>query len=217
MNNERCFLEEEPWRILLESLVLESNGLSHQSETAITLLILKSRVPGICKDATSIICNNNQLDGLEIKRVVSGAHELLADLNNWLYKYRYIISLPCDGSVGFHSHEMRSDITSTYLSCCMIITRLLAALSANERVSMEEEAQQLASQTFELERATTPLSPYVSLLLAQAIAVANSIRVTAEEWKIDMPIEGNHDRGTRSIVERWKFEHWCKILGRKIS
>jgi hypothetical protein len=217
LNNERCFLEEEPWKLLFESLVLENHGLSHQSETAITMLILKSRVPGIYKDATSVICNNNQLDILKLKRAVFGAHELRADLNSWLCRYRDIISLSCDGSAGIHGHEMQVDVTSTYLSCCMIITRLLAAVSAKERASMEEEAQQLASQTFELERVAMPVSPYASLLLAQAVTVAHSIRSTAEEWKIDMFTEGNRDRDTKPIIERWKFEHWCKILGRKVS
>ena len=216
LENERCFLEEEPWRLLLESLILENHGLLHQSETAMTILILKSRVPGIFKDTTAVICNNNQLDFLKL-RALFGAHELLADLGSWLCKYTDIIFLSRDGPAGFHSHEMRSDIMSTYLSCRMIVTRLLAALSTEELASMEEEAQQLASQTFELERVTTAVSPFASLLLAQAVAVAHSIRSTAEEWKINLSMDGNRDRGTNLIIERWKFEHWCRLLGRKVS
>ena len=217
LNNERCFLEEEPWKVLLESLVLENWSLSHDSETAISILILKSRVPNIYNDVTSVICSNNRPDIPRLERAIADGRQLLADLNSWLCKHRHILSVPDGGPEGSHGREKRSDITSTYLLCYMIITRLLASASTKDRARMEEEAQELAGHTLELERVTMPTSQLAALFLAQAATVALSIRSTAEEWQMNIPTEGNDDGSMKPVIERWKFERWCKMLGRKVS
>jgi hypothetical protein len=82
---------------------------------------------------------------------------------------------------------------------------------------MEEEAQLYASQTLELERVTKPVSPHATLFLAQVVAIAHSIQATTKEWTTDNDIEGDCDRDRNPMIERWKFEHWCKIIGRKVS
>jgi hypothetical protein len=58
-------------------------------------------------------------------------------------------------------YEKRSKVTSTYVSCVMVSTRLLAAVSTTTtgRGLLEEQTQRFADQTLEIERNIAPISP----------------------------------------------------------
>jgi len=96
----------------------------------------------------------------------------------------------------------------------MITSRLLEAVCAAERPELEQTTQSLIGQMFDLELEVHN-SP-TSLFMAQTLGVAQATKMTADDWIEAKPaiVEGQLD--TKGLIERCKFERWCKTFGRKM-
>lgn len=69
----------------------------------------------------------------------------------------------------------------------------------------------MARQMLELEDEVKDICPHTKLFLVQTVAVAKSILATGKDWL------GTAQEIDGSVVERWKFERWCPLFGRKVG
>jgi hypothetical protein len=215
LNNERCFLAQPAWRAVFQSLVVPGpSELSDRSETAVSLLILKSRVSALFADVTFPVCNPNDYEPMQLNLLVSQASALRADHLLWRSNYEHLLAytpVPCVGALEYNK---RCEIMSTYISCSMISNRLFIAVSfgSAESASLEEETQLLAAQMLKLEMQVKDVCPHTKLFLAQTVFVAKASIATAGNWVAESA--GNRDG---RVIEKWKFERWCALFGRRVS
>jgi hypothetical protein len=148
LNNEKYFLARPAWQAVFQSLVVPGpSEISDRSETVVSLLILKSRVSVLFADITTPVCNLHAHNSSQLNLLVLQASALRADLLQWRSSYEHLLaytSVPC---VGAMEYNKRCKIMSTYVSCSMIINRLLNAICLNSPKStgLEDETQILAA------------------------------------------------------------------------
>jgi hypothetical protein len=215
LNNEKCFLAQPAWQAVFQSIVVPGpSEISDCSETVVSLLVLKSRVSALFADITTPVCNPHAQDSSQLNLLVPQASALHADLLQWRSSYEHLLAYTTAPCVGAIEYNKRCEIMSTYVSCSMIINRLLTAICLNSPKStgLEDETQLLAAQMLELERQVKDVCPHTKLFLAQTVLVAKATIATAGDWVA----EGSGSRdGT--VIEKWKFERWCGFFGRKVS
>jgi len=221
INNERCFLEQEAWESVFRSIVVDNNSvISERSEIVISLLILKSRIPGMAKDVTEVVCNQWDENTPDINALVSKAQKLRADLLNWQRDYEDYLSLLPEPKPGSVEHDERCKVIAIYFSCIMIISRLLGAIVPSRRVELEKHTQSYAQQTLDLEREVKAIGSQASFFMAQTAGIARATKATTQDWletsKVEVEMEEH--RGSRgAIIEARKFERWNKLMGRRIT
>jgi len=215
LNNEKCFLAQPAWQAVFYSLVVSHpSEISNRSETAVSLLILKSRVSALFADITAAVCNPRAYGVSQLNFLVSLASELRTDLLQWRSSYERLLAytpIPCVSTVDYNK---RCEIMSTYISCSMIVNRLLIAICFNspENVRLEEETQHLAKQMISLEMQVKDICPHTRLFLAQTVFVARATIASAEDW-----VAESTGSPVGTVIEKWRFERWCGLFGRKVS
>ena len=240
LNNERCFLEQKPWKAVMRSVIEESPTITDRSEIVVELLCLKANIPGFCVDITNIICGPDRDLG-HINKIAIRLRHQRAGLLKWHCSYESILNwVPhiCPGSPQYDGH---CKVFATYLSSIIISTRLLAAISPSERPELEEETQGYANQMEDLELEVKSASAQTALFMAQTLGVAQAAKATAQDWRdtgaaspsssttlsispstlssTTLNSEGRDEQGDGSglgLIEVWKFERWNKIMGRKL-
>jgi hypothetical protein len=218
LNNERCFLEDEPWKEVFQSIIVKDAAISDRSEVAIFLLMIKATIPGIMKDITSVVSQQLYIDSLFVIEVTTRAWQLRTNLLSWHNNYRKVLgdesSDICTGTI---EGDSRLKIMGVYLSCLMLSNRLIAAVSPTEQQEREEEAQQLATTIFELQKHIAMVRPQASLFVAQAVGLAHVTLATTQDWQ--ETIESTQETSGRpgKVISRWRFERWCDLFGRKVT
>jgi hypothetical protein len=215
LNNEKCFLTQPAWQAVFHSLIAPGpSEISDRSKTVMSLLILKSRVSTLFADITAPVCNPHSHDSSQLNLLVSQASALRADLLQWRSTYEHLLAYSLVPCVGTMESNKRCEILSIYASCSMISNRLLVAVSfgSAESAGLEVETQHLAAQMLELEMQVKDVCPHTKLFLAQTVFVAKATIATAGEWAMS-----SNWGGDGKIIERWKFERWCVLFGRKVS
>lgn len=168
--------------------------INFSSTGYIELLIRKSNIPGLCKDITDWICEASTCVTCQLSRVVS---KILG-----IHRHHNI----------HRSLEKKPRLLAIYLGCQILTTRLLAAVSL-ERVHLEIETQILTNMLFSMGSNEPSARPEAEmLLLVHLMYIAHATRATTKEWGIVIELERK-----RGLVERGKFERWCKLFGRKVG
>jgi hypothetical protein len=211
LKNERCFLEQKQWQEVFKSVIDEDAVITDRSEAVVTLLMNKCQIPGCAADVTGLICTNTPPSDSEIERITTKVRQLRTNFLNWNKKYKTIVANCPDMYPGSPNHDSHCKVIANYLSCVMITSRLLAAISPSERKELELYSQWLAREMIDLE-AQVRSSP-TNLFMAQTMAVANAVIATKDDW-LDGKVKG--EDGKEGLIERRKLEAWCKAFGRKM-
>lgn len=212
LKNERCFLEQKPWQEVMRSVIEEEAIISDRSEAVVTLLMNKCQIPGCALDVTQLICTDIPPEPKDVERIVVKLRQLRKNFLNWNKKYEKTIARCPDMYPGSANHDSHCKVFANYLSCLMVTSRLLAAISLSERRELEEESQWLANEMMELKEQVkcTP----TNLFMAQTSAVANAVIATKDDWLGDGEKEMSDEKG---LIKRRKLERWCKMFGRRTS
>lgn len=216
LNNESCFLEEEEWKEVFRSIIVNDPVLSDRSEVAVSLLIIKATVPGIMRDVTHAVLNQLHTFSPTVENLADRAQQLRTDLLMWRRKYVRVL-----GKNGSNIHtgtiegDSRCKTIAIYLSCLMLSNRLIAAVRPSEKLEREKEVQQLVAEIFELQEHLTTVRPQASLFIVQAVGFAHAMAATTLDWQETPGTEGNFDIPER-VISRWIFERWCESFGHKI-
>lgn len=221
LNHQKCFLEQEEWKDVFRSVVMEDTLISDRSESVITLMILKTNIPGAFFDVTEVICHNADID---IPVLQSRIRKLRQDLLKWNRDWETLLSYAPKIYPGSAEYDRRSKVYGTYLTCLMFSSRLLAAICPRERRQLEEASQSLAGQMVSLETEVQANNSSASVFLAQTAGVGKGTLATAQEWRDSYIVkeeekeEGEEEEDSATgLIEKWRFELWCKMFGRKTS
>jgi len=217
LNDERCFLEDEPWKAVFQSIIVEGSLISDRSEIVINLLILKCCVPGAFHDTTKVICHPEDAETPDVIMLAARIRALRADLLQWHDDWELLLRCAPRIHPGSVEYDRRCKVFATYLSCLMLSSRLLAAISPHERQQLEADTQQLARQMMDLEIETQTTSSSACLFMAQTAGVAKATRATAQEWWESCELKVEDGEASDATIEKWKFDLWCQRIGRKLS
>lgn len=96
----------------------------------------------------------------------------------------------------------------------MISNRLLITVSfgSAESAGLERETQILTRQMLDWESQVKDVCPHRKRFLAQTVFVAETTIAMAGEW-----VAESTRRQDGTAIEKWKFERWCGLFGRKVS
>jgi hypothetical protein len=195
-------------------------------------MLLKCHIPGLCVDVTNMICHQNDPDASFIIEIACKIHELRVDLLKWHTQYESLLRNAPAIIAGTAEFDRRCKVFATYLSCMIISSRLLGAISPTERSELEEETQALTGQMLALETEVKKTSLQTYLFLAQTLGVSHATINTSELWRDsnekekELKIEDEprnqlpdtpESPGSRGLIDCWKFEQWNKLMGRKTS
>lgn len=228
LQNERCFLEQPAWKNVLRSVAHPSAPLlGDRSPIVVSLMVLKCNIPGLCVDVTNIICHQPDPDPSFIIEIACKIHALRVDLLKWHDQYTALLSTSPPILPGTAEFDRKCKVFATYLSCMIISSRLLGAISPTERSELEEETMVLTGQMLDLEVEVKNASLQTYLFMAQTLGVSHATINTSDLWrdasdKADSePGNGQPDTpespGARGLIEVWKFEKWNRLMARKIS
>jgi hypothetical protein len=231
INNERCFLEQPAWKSVLRSAIVPNAPfISDRSSIVVELMLLKSNIPGLCVDVTNMICHCNDADSAFIIKIACKIHQLRVDLLKWHGQYESILGNGPPIVPGTAEFDRRCKVFATYLSCMIISSRILGAISPTERSELEEETQIFTRQMLDLEIEVQNVSLHTYLFMAQTLGVSHATINTSELWRDSNEkgekkedVHGNEQPGTpespgsRGLIDAWKFERWNKLMGRKLT
>ncbi|RDW61498.1 hypothetical protein BP5796_11390 [Coleophoma crateriformis] len=206
-NNEHCFLEQDNWREVFESVIVDDDIISDRSEIVISLLMIKSKIPGICADATTAVCGDKPPEMSAVVDLASRAQQARDSLIKWRCDYEPLLGPLAELCKRDVDDDKKCKVMGVYLSCMMLVNRLLSSVSApKERLELEDEIDAIADQVLDLYGRVAEIRPQSTLFLAQTIAIAKAMQATTPLWRDISPDGG---------IERWKFEKFCEIIGRK--
>lgn len=208
VNNERCFLEQERWKPVFRSIAVKESGITDRSQITISLMMLKSNIPGIFVDVTNIICYKH-CDPPYVDKLVSFIQTLRSDLADWSDEYQQILKDTPEAYPGTMEYDRQAKVFATYLSCVILSNRLLAALVSQERIQLELEAHTFIHKMLAMEEEGLAHNSAACLFMAQTAGVAKVTWATRVDW-----LEENKDRGPEGFIEKPKFERWCRLMGR---
>ena len=215
----------------MRSAIMDDVLIGDRSDIVIELMILKSNIPGFFVDVTKIMLSSN-LDSARLSSVASRIHQLRIDLLKWNNDYEALLSHVSRISKGSAEYDRRCKVFATYLSCIIISSRLLGALSSSERVELEDDTRNYAGQMQDLELEVKSSTSAAALFMAQTLGVAQATLATSKDWLQGEPIaklesvspegfisvspEREVKRDSTGLIHFWKFAKWNKHCGRKI-
>jgi hypothetical protein len=217
LNNEHCFLETDEWKEVFRSVIREDALISDRSGIVVELMILKSNIPGFFHDVAEMVHDGDPDQGA-VNELACRIHDLRVDLLKWHSSYETLLSSAPEILPGSPEYDRGCKTFGTYLSCVILVSRLLGALSPTERVELEHETMMLANHMLALEEEARSTSSAVCLFMAQTLGVSRATIATSKEWLMGECVEIEEDaiKGEpRIVIASWKFDRWNAVLGRK--
>lgn len=198
----------------MRSMIEDDSPISDRSTTVMSLLMLKCRIPGFAYEVTTMLCLNPDPKPEDISDLANRLRQHRTRFLKWHSRYQSVIDSCSDMSPGAADYDSHCKVFANYLSCLMITSRLLEAVCSTDRQELEETTQSLVEKMFslELEVGNSP----TSMFMANTLGVACAVKATADDWKESKPVIVDGHADTNGLIERWKFENWCRMLGRKL-
>lgn len=218
LNNEHCFLETDEWKEALRSVIKEDALISDRSGIVVELMILKSNIPGFFCDVEDIVEGEGELDEVAVNGLTCRIHQLRVDLMKWHSSYELLLCSAPEILPGSPEYDRGCKTFGTYLSCVIIVSRLLGALAPSERVELENETQMLAKHMLDLEIEASTTSSAVCIFMAQTLGVSRATIATSKDWLMDETVDigdNSPKKEPREVIASWKFDRWNRALGRK--
>jgi len=191
-------------------VVVEGSLVSDRSEIVISLLLLKCHIPGTFVDITSIVSHENH-DSAYISRMILFLQRLRSDLLDWHDDYQAILKKAPKILLGTMEYDRQCKVFATYLSCVILANRLLAAINSPQRVELELETHTYINQMLDMEYEAQSTRSAACLFMAQTAGVAKAAIAVTKDW-----LEEPEDKETGGLIEKWKFDKWCRTMGRSI-
>jgi len=188
LNNEHCFLETDAWKAVFRSVIKEDALISDRSGIVVELMILKSNIPGLFHDVAEIV-ESEEPDRVAVDELACRIHDLRVDLLKWHSSYELLLSSAPEILPGSPEYDRGCKTFGTYLSCVILVSRLLGALSPSERVELEHETQMLSNHMLALEVEARSTSSAVCIFMAQTLGVSRATIATSKDWLMGESVE----------------------------
>jgi hypothetical protein len=219
LNNTVCFLDQEPWQEVFRSAIQPDEVFSDRGELAISLWIHMASIPGLFRSVTTLVSSASSPTQSYIDTIRCQITQHRTSLVYWSQRFHIISSKypypapPPTSLIGFPSKEvtlcdLRPYLFATYLSCVILMNRLLTALLPASSPALEIESQSLAGEILEILRHVSHNSPCGHLFMGQTVVTADATLRTAGDWNI---------AEKESIIDHKAFKRWNSLLGRKVD
>ncbi|KAF2663801.1 hypothetical protein BT63DRAFT_430066 [Microthyrium microscopicum] len=213
LNNEKLFLDDPIWRTVLLSVVTD-NPLEPERSTMVNAIVsILIAVPGLFKDITHAICNDDQQPLTTTLELVSRARKSKAALRQWYRTYFGLYVHPTN----VHSvNDNTFKLMVLYYICTIYVNRLSTCIFWTDEADieeLEEETQRCAKFIVTISKEEAYQKLPSSLLLAQKVPIAEAAVRSADEWRGDWSFEEGSSRLFK--VSRKTFSHWCELFGRR--
>ncbi|KAH6885437.1 hypothetical protein B0T10DRAFT_95609 [Thelonectria olida] len=228
LSNKPCFLAEDVWKQLMRSVIRSDGSFIQLQDLALAIWCHLVTGPEKFKEVTDIISSPMPPPQGVIDRIVQYLLEDRESLLGWMERAQmlpdmrdgdfevdeYGIMLP---RVTFEKGSSNPDqvtqltLWGTNIMCRLLKSRLLVAMAPARFRSIEMECQHLASKIMTLGQMVTENKDkglLQTFFISQSTWIAKGVVETRDIWS-----EGI-DNG-EGMVEKWKFEAWCKAIGRK--
>ncbi|KAH8121652.1 hypothetical protein LI328DRAFT_171448 [Trichoderma asperelloides] len=218
------------WQAVIREAVNEDATLSNDKEFVLALWGGLIELPRLFKDTTALLMASCPPPQKNIDELIERLLAKRKNLMIWLTMIRKnpIIKdgglVDDDNGVLIFSTDFdykalgpwcltRMALRGTYAVCRMVKSRLLYAVSPEKFQPMEAEAQDIARRVLSLQddMAAAKQSNLVwNQFMAQGSWIAKGIVETKDLW-------GEKRDTNEGMLEKWKFEKWNQVIGRKIS
>lgn len=101
-------------------------------------------------------------------------------------------------------------LQGTFVLCCLVKSRTLFALAPRRFRRMEERCQRLARGAMCVTVGYGDERLVGGLFMSEIAWMARSVLDTGESW------EGAGGEEEDGVIERWRFEAWCRAMGRTV-
>ena len=192
--------------------------MSDRSGIVVELMMLKSNIPGLLHDVAEIVQDEGGQNQVAVNELVCRIHQLRVDLLKWHSSYELLLGSAPEILPRSPEYDRGCTTFGTYLSCVILVSRLLGALSPSRRVELENETQMLANHMLALEVEARSISSAVCIFMAQTLAVSRATIATSKDWLMGECVELGDDtpkEEQREVIASWKFDRWNAALGRK--
>lgn len=232
LGNKTCFLEEEGWKELLRSVICNDASLVHVQDISLAIWDQIVTGPGKFKAVTDAISSPTPLDRVARDTIIQCLMEDRASLLGWMERAKLILGLR-DGDFEVDEYGIifprpvferddsspdrvtRLALWGTNIMCRILKTRLLVAMAPAWFRPLELECQYLAAKIVSLDQISAADNKSGKGLLqtsfiSQSTWIVKGVLETKNIWA-----EGQDSDGGGNMIEKWKFEAWCRAIGRK--
>ncbi|KAF2497719.1 hypothetical protein BU16DRAFT_537341 [Lophium mytilinum] len=240
---ESCFLVEKAWQKAVYAMIDPHSSLE-RSPMVVEFWGRIVHVSAYFCDVTALICEQDSLQVMkytltptcteECDHPPKSVHELVCRglnirrrIQEWRHEYQDML---IEDASSRKSDEacaaFRWQIFGVYLSVTALLNRLIGAVTSSKRIELERESHLFASRVllmeqegredqFEVDYYSRPkVGRAADFYSTQKIVVARSILATSASWSDNSMTEDYSPIGQEHLIEKWKFEYWCKLLGR---
>lgn len=190
--------------------------------------------PGLFRLVTDLVLSKTPPCSDVVETTIQRIQSDVDHLRKWLDMARTLglateaSRLERDVSLGIWSGESSSRprvrlsspvLQGTYVTCFIIKTRLLSSLSPMRFSGLEAECQELAGEVVRMHSNTARQEDegvFGGLYMSQTYWMAKGTADTKDIWMTDL-VDNLPDGKGDGMVEKWKFEEWCRAVGRKFT
>ena len=227
LDNKACFLTEDRWEQVLRLAVFSDESLANQRNLAFDLWSYLLQGPKLFRETTDIICGDNHTPTIITEDLIQRLAQCRVGLLSWLSASQrqedcgpegpqrggdcFALLLEMLGDGGKARNHTQLTLRGTFIMCLILKTRLLYSLAPSRFPDLEEECQTLAAKIVESEHRKgdneNEKATWTSFM-SQSVWIAKGILETKSSW---CEVRGQRE----GVIEKWKFEAWCKAIGRK--
>jgi hypothetical protein len=230
LNNKSCFLAEDRWKEVLLSAICNEESFTEQRDLILGLWGHLVDGPKWFKEVTDLIVPptspppQTEIDDL-IEKLLKNRNNLLgwasiaqtqfssSNGESKIYNQATEVAWPILQSNKCSSqHIAQLALWGTYVLCRILKDRLLVALSPVRFQFLETESQDLAGRILGLRQTITKDDSEQlrdHLFVSQSIWIAKGVVGTKDIWC-------ERQEARDGIIEKWRFEAWCKAIGRAL-
>jgi len=190
-------------------MIVPDSTFTDRSPIVISLWSRVVHGAGLFKDVTSIIYGQEEYSQARIENLIRGGLRARESVIRWRRDFDNVPETTTQDQ-----YNKRYQILGVCLSCLALLNRLIGAIDPSRRTDFEDESQALAREVARMKNEASFKSPVAGFFLSQKMSIAQSILDSASTWKDDKQDEPKESHMQGNLIEKWRFEHWCAVLGR---
>jgi hypothetical protein len=193
-------------------MILPGKDYGFRSEPSILLWNLYIRMPGLFRQISQIVCHQETISQEAIEQALKAGHEFRHEVAACRTQFELIPTFLAEARGSETIDQVLDSLWAmfgTSLALSIIGNRLHSAICHDEAGELEKETLMHAKQLRALCADASLSNPWAGLFLEQKrVASAESVLQTEEIWEQGI-------RGSRGIIEKWRFEAWCHAMPRR--
>ncbi len=241
LNGTTCFLHAEEWQRVIQAAVYNDPLVPRdQVGLVVKLWARLGRGPNLFKAVEDLVLSPTPVPAGKQEKMIERLIQEQEHLKEWLIlgqQYQY-------GSTDNRWRGLREDATAllrdfpireapteqritwrvlqgTYLLCCSPQNAAAIRHESSRFPEFESTCQSLAEEIMSIANDSPDQQSerlIGGLFLSEVGGMAKAVISTREAWSegLEQPSFGS-TRNDTGMIEQWKFEEWCRAMGRKIK